>query len=124
MRALLLCAAGAALLVGCDRAPTAPARPDPRPSLAAGTQPSTLGDGIGTPRFTTDQSVTNFSANAQTIPYWRGAYTDPTNGRTYPFTMVGTDPGAGDVTTVVPTVIVPLRFDFVATADPAVHTLD
>ncbi len=74
------------------------------------------GDGIGTPMFTTDQSVTNFSANADTIPYWRSSFTDPTNGVTYPFTMVGTNPFQDDVTTTVPTVIIPFSFTFVQSA--------
>ncbi len=85
---------------------------------------NTQGDGIGTAQFTTDQSVSNFSATARTVPYWRSAFTDPTNGITYPFTMVGTDPSAGDASTVVPTVIIPFRFEFVASADPNTHVLD
>src|SRR5690349_20729343 len=85
---------------------------------------NTQGDGIGTAQFTTDQSVSNFSATARTVPYWRSAFTDPTNGVTYPSTMVGTDPAAGDASTVVPTVIIPFRFEFVASADPNIHALD
>jgi hypothetical protein len=86
------------------------------PAVAqAGTK---AGDGIGTAKFTTGQSATNFSAKAATIPYFRSAFTDPTNGVTYPFTMVGTDPTKGDVSTTVPTVIIPFRFTFVASADP------
>jgi hypothetical protein len=87
-------------------------------------QQTSRGDALGTPMFTTDQSVTNFSANADTIPYWRASFTDPSNGVTYPITMVGTNPDTGDVSTSVPTVIIPFRFNFVSSADPAVHTLD
>ena len=81
-----------------------------------------LGDGIGTPRFTTDESVNNFSANADTIPYWRSSFTDPTNGITYPMTMVGAHPDS-EVSTVVPTVIIPMSFRFVTSASPS-RTLD
>src|SRR5436305_11742266 len=38
--------------------------------------------------------------------------------------MVGTNPAAGDASTVVPTVIVPMQFTFVSSSDPNVHTLD
>jgi len=44
------------------------------------------------------------------VPTWSGSFT--TAGTTYPYTMVGTDPGAGSVTTNVPVVIVPLRMEF------------
>jgi hypothetical protein len=74
------------------------------------------GDGIGTAQFATDTSATNFSANATTIPYWRSSFIDPTTGVTYPYTMVGTDPSLGNVTTTVNTVIIPLRFTFVKSA--------
>jgi hypothetical protein len=45
-----------------------------------------------------------------TIPHWTGEFSY--HGITYPYTMVGTDPGKGSATTVVPTVIIPLRFVF------------
>ncbi|HZC07029.1 MAG TPA: hypothetical protein VE338_15445 [Ktedonobacterales bacterium] len=83
----------------------------------------TGGDGIGSPHFTTDQSVTNFSANANTIPYFRSQFTDPTNGATYPYTMVGANPANGGTTTI-PTEIIPFSFTFTVSADPAVHTLN
>jgi hypothetical protein len=69
-------------------------------------------DGIGTPQFATDGGVSNFSSNADTIPYWSSSFTDPTNRVTYPYTMVGTNPYKGDVTTTIPTVIIPFRFTF------------
>lgn len=74
-------------------------------------------DGLGTPKYATDGGVTNFSARANTIPYFRSSFTDPTNGVTYPYTMVGTNPKAGDVSTTIPTVIVPFRFTFVKSVD-------
>jgi hypothetical protein len=75
------------------------------------------GDGIGAAKFLTE-APTNFSANATTIPYFRSSFTDPTNGVTYPYTMVGTDPAKGDMTTTIPTVIIPFRFTFDSSADP------
>jgi probable HAF family extracellular repeat protein len=45
-----------------------------------------------------------------TIPHWTAQFS--WHGITYPYTMVGTDPQNGSATTVVPTLIVPLRFVF------------
>src|SRR3954453_16708472 len=73
-------------------------------------------DGIGTAKFGLDKSASNFSADATTIPYFRSTLTDPTNGVTYPYTMVGTNPANGNATTTVPTVIIPFRFTFVASS--------
>jgi hypothetical protein len=95
-----------------------------RASTQVSAAPSAQGDGIGTAQFTTDGSVTNFSASATTIPYFRSQFTDPSNGATYPYTMVGTDPAKGDATSVIPTVIIPFSFTFVVSSDPAVHTLN
>lgn len=86
--------------------------------------PASSGDGIGNPRYATAGSVTNFSANATTVPYFRSQFTDPTNGVTYAYTMVGTDPSKGNQVTTVPVVIIPFSLTFVASSDPAVHTLD
>jgi hypothetical protein len=67
------------------------------------------------PRFTTEGSVApQFLANARTIPHFTFQYTDPSNGVTYPITMVGSDPRSGNVSTTVKTVIVPLKLNFVA----------
>lgn len=85
---------------------------------------SPKGDGIGSARFTTNGSVTNFSASATTIPYFRSQFTDPSNNTTYAYTMVGTNPSQGNATTTIPTEIIPFKFTFVASADPAVHTLN
>jgi hypothetical protein len=64
--------------------------------------------------FTTEGGVTaQFLAKARTIPHFTFQYTDPTNGVTYPITMVGADPRSGQSTTVH-TVIVPLKLNFVA----------
>lgn len=85
---------------------------------------STQGDGIGVPKFKAGPSVTNFSPDAKTIPYFRSTFTDPTNGVTYPYTMVGTDPAGAEKTTTIKTVIIPMRITFTTTADPANPTLD
>jgi hypothetical protein len=51
---------------------------------------------------------TNPGRTTNTIPYWASSFTDPRNGVTYPFTMVGKNPSSGQSVTV-PTVIVPLH---------------
>ena len=82
-------------------------------SNAADASGSTGGDGIGTAKFEEQASGTGVvSPNAVTIPSWTSSYTDPTNGQTYRYTMVGTDPSKGDVTTTIPTVIIPMDFTF------------
>jgi hypothetical protein len=48
-------------------------------------------------------------ANTMSVPTWSESFT--TDGTTYPFTMVGTDPAAGQATHV-PVEIIPLRIDF------------
>jgi hypothetical protein len=48
-------------------------------------------------------------AEAVSVPTWSGSFT--TGGTAYPFTMVGTDPAAGQATNV-PVEIIPLRLDF------------
>ena len=48
-------------------------------------------------------------ANAMSVPTWSGSFT--TGGTSYAFTMVGTDPAAGQATHV-PVEIIPLRMDF------------
>jgi hypothetical protein len=78
--------------------------------------PAAKGDHIGNPKFEDQPSASGVvSKNAITIPNWTSKFTDPTNGKTYHYTMVGTDPTAGDVTTTVPTVIIPMNFNFQAT---------
>ena len=48
--------------------------------------------------------------NLLTVPHWSDTFTY--HGLTYKYTMVGTDPNRGPVTTTVPTVLIPLRFVF------------
>ena len=45
-----------------------------------------------------------------TIPYWSDSFSYL--GITYTYSMVGTDPKRGSATTIVPTVIIPMRFVF------------
>jgi hypothetical protein len=83
-------------------------------SPAAGS--SVKGDHVGTPKFEEQPSATGVvSKNAITIPSFTSKFTDPTNDTTYHYTMVGTDPTRGDVSTTVPTVIIPMNFNFKAT---------
>jgi hypothetical protein len=50
------------------------------------------------------------AANLTTIPHWSDSFTY--QGLVYSYTMVGTDPKRGSATTVIPTVLIPLRFVF------------
>jgi hypothetical protein len=85
-------------------------------SEAAGKTAAQGGDHIGTPKFEEQPSSSGVvSKNAITIPNWTSSFTDPSNGKTYHYTMVGSDPTKGDVTTTVPTVIIPMNFNFLAT---------
>jgi hypothetical protein len=68
----------------------------------------------GAPKFTTMGSVApQFLQNATTIEHWTFQYTDPSNGVTYPITMVGKDPRVGGASTI-DTVIVALKMNFVS----------
>jgi hypothetical protein len=69
------------------------------------------GDGIGTAKYMTDDSAGTISSTAVTIPNWGSSFTDPTNGVTYPYSMVGANPATNSSTTV-PFVIIPLDFTF------------
>jgi hypothetical protein len=68
-------------------------------------------DATAKPEFTTEGGATPFRTS-RTIPYWSSTFTDPTNGVTYPYTMVGTSPYTTNSTTTVPTTIIPFRFTF------------
>jgi len=50
-------------------------------------------------------------STSKTIPYWHGEFTDPTNGVTYGYNMVGADP-ATETATVIPVDIIPLNLTF------------
>ena len=79
----------------------------------AGTGPAKPGtDGYA--KSTTIGSVDpQFLTGARTVAHWTFQYTDPSNGVTYPITMVGSDPRQGGSSTVK-TEIIPLKINFVA----------
>lgn len=65
------------------------------------------------PGYTTIGGATPLATDV-TVPHWHGVFTDPTNGVTYGYNMVGrADPRDADAgTTVVPVDIIPLRLSF------------
>jgi hypothetical protein len=71
-----------------------------------------LMDGTGlVARYNQQNAATVQPSQLQgTIPYWSDSFTY--QGLNYTYRMVGTDPKSGSKTTVVPTVIIPLRFVF------------
>jgi len=62
-------------------------------------------------------------ATTKTIPHWHGSYTDPTNGVTYGYNMVGADPKLNSTTTV-PTDIIPVNVVFSASGGYALNGTD
>ena len=52
------------------------------------------------------------AATPSGLPLWQGSFAF--DGKTYKYTMVGTDPAAGSATTTIPVVIVPIRFLFLS----------
>jgi hypothetical protein len=108
MRPLPRLLAGVGAVLACAVAAASPALAAPTPALQIA---NAFPDG-GTPQFTTDGGAAPLRTT-RTVTYWSSAFTDPTNGVTYPFTMVGTDPrGLGSTT--VKAELVPLSFHFVA----------
>jgi hypothetical protein len=66
----------------------------------------------GKPMFTTVGGATPLPTD-RTVPHWFGSFTDPTNGVTYGYNMVGNgDPRTYRGTTTVPTEIIPVNFTF------------
>src|SRR5215469_14660744 len=66
----------------------------------------------GKPIFTTLGGASPLPTD-KTVPHWFGSYTDPTNGGTYGYNMVGNgDPRTYTGTTTVPTEIIPMNFTF------------
>jgi len=62
------------------------------------------------PRATSAQNGLRINAATANIPMWSSSFTF--QGQTFPFTMIGTNPASGSATTLVPVVIIPLRFTF------------
>lgn len=114
-RTIVITASAVALGAALVAAPGGP--------TGAATSDALKGDGIGTAKFMTEGGG-NMSPTADTIPWFGSSFTDPTNGTTYQYSMVGTNPSRGNVSTTIPTVIIPMRFTFDASADPAFHVLD
>lgn len=80
------------------------------PMAAAAPQPRHIPR--GTPRYATLGGATVLPTT-ETIPHWHGTFTDPLNGVTYGYNMVGNgDPSTYSGTTTVPTEIVPMNFVF------------
>ena len=50
------------------------------------------------------------AAAQQNVPLWEGSFTF--DSITYPYTMVGTHPALGSETTIIPVVIIPIKFVF------------
>jgi hypothetical protein len=67
-------------------------------------------DGVGTPKFVTSTNVITVPRTTNTIPHWTSSFTF--QGTVFPFTMVGTNPATSNVTTTVPTVLIPIKFVF------------
>jgi hypothetical protein len=98
--------------LACSDVTTSTSSPLPSASASkAGPDYAAQFDATAKPLFTTDGGVTPFRTS-KTIPYWSSSFTDPTNGVTYPYTMVGTNPFTGNGQTTVPTTIIPFRFVF------------
>lgn len=80
-------------------------------------------------QFTTVAGAKPLSTD-KTVPYWHGQFTDPTNGVSYGYNMVGVDPSTNGSATVA-TDIIPLNFVFAGSggfalngSDVAQHTAD
>src|ERR1041384_6806749 len=102
---VLLAAAAAMVGTACaDLSKTnAPSTPD---FQKTSTDYAAQCDATAKPMFTTEGGATPFRTS-KTIPYWSSTFTDPTNGVTYPYTMVGTNAFTSNATTTVPTVVIP-----------------
>ncbi len=57
---------------------------------------------------------------SQALPIWAGSFIDSHNGNQYQFNMVGTDPSQTNITTDIPTYIVPVNIVFDASDNSSV----
>jgi hypothetical protein len=108
-----LLALTAATLVGvaCSDNTTDTSKPEAATS-GSQTYDAAQFDATAKPKFTSEGGATPFRTD-KTIPYFSSSFTDPTNGVTYPYTMVGTNPfTGGNVRTTVPSAIIPFKFVF------------
>lgn len=106
-----LLAAAAAALVAAACSDSTSNTSSPEVSAAITTWTAAQFQATAKPMFTTDGGATPFRTS-KTIPYWSSSFTDPTNGVTYPYTMVGTNAFTSTAQTTVPAVIIPFRFVF------------
>ena len=93
-------------------------------TIVFGSAPSAAGDPYGSTMLVADNAGAQFTTNGgatplatdRTVPHWHSQFTDPTNGVTYGYNMVGTaDPRTGSAgTTTVPVDIIPLNIYFAA----------
>ncbi len=113
--------AGGALAIGASIALCIPAASG---QSAAHNATGQHGDGIGTAQYKEERLTGTVSSTAITIPSWTSSFTDPTNAKTYGYTMVGTNPYTTSSKTTIPTVIVPMKFTFDRSADPNSGVLD
>lgn len=104
MRKLVLAVVLSSLVVGVGVASALGASPSS--SLPA------LGDTNLKPLFT-HVGGADPQATDQTVPHWFGTFTDPTNGKSYGYNMVGVDPATNGSSTV-PVDIIPINFSFAA----------
>ncbi len=101
----LVPALGVLIAGGGVMAATAP----PAAAASSGASPVQVS---GRPMYTTEGGATPLPTD-RTVPHWYGSFTDPTNGVTYGYNMVGNgDPRTYHGTTTVPTEIIPLNFTF------------
>jgi hypothetical protein len=106
LTATLAAAAGSVLAVGAFVAGTAGSQ-----ALASSSSSGPV-HVSGKPIFTTNGGATPLPTD-RTVPHWSGSFTDPTNGVTYGYNMVGNgDPRTYQGTTTVPTEIIPMNFTF------------
>jgi len=99
--------------VACsDNTTTENSKPEQATSNPQTTYGAAQFDATAKPKFLSEGGATPFRTT-KTIPYWSSSFIDHTNGVTYPYTMVGTNPfTGGNVGTTVPSAIIPFRFVF------------
>ncbi len=76
----------------------------------------------GDARFTEMGGATPLNTD-KTVAHWHGQFTDPTDGRTYGYNMVGSDPKSVGAT-VTPTDIIPVNVVFRANPGHALNGAD
>lgn len=93
------------------------------PAATATNSPALPVRDAGSPTFTTMGGATPL-ATSRTVTHWHGSFTDPTNGVTYGYNMVGTDPRTTSSSTTVPTDIIPVNVVFSANGGYALNGTD